>query len=201
MLWGFFLNPSSVSGPKESDVMELMKKIGYFFDKIFDLLAVVAGGLLAFSMLSVSIAVATRYFFNYPIGWVTEISSYILLYVTFLVAAWVLKEGGHVTIDIIINLLGFRAQALINFITSIINAVVCLVLTYYAGKVTLDLYNTNYFTPTELELPKWTINVIIVVGSLSLFIQFIRTGIGYVRSINDVESRSKVPDTLKEYEL
>ena len=181
--------------------MTLMKRFDSFFDKILNLMAIVAGGLLAFSMLSVSIAVATRYFFNYPIGWVIEISSYILLYVTFLVAAWVLKEGGHVTIDIILNQLKSRTQSLINFITSIINAAVCLILTYSAGKVTLDLYKTNYFTPTELELPKWIINIIIVIGSLSLFIQFIRTGISYMGNFKDVKNRSKVPETLKEYEL
>ena len=181
--------------------MSLMKRLDAFFDKILNFMAIFAGGLLAFSMLSVSIAVASRYFFNYPFGWVIEISSYILLYVTFLVAAWVLKEGGHVTIDIIINQLQPRTQSLINFITSIINAAVCLVLTYYAGKVTLDLYNTNYFTPTELELPKWIINIIILIGSLSLFIQFIRCGIGYMGNYKDVKRQSKVPETLREYEL
>ena len=181
--------------------MDLMKRFYSFFDKMINLMAIVAGGLLAFSVLSVSLAIASRHFFNYPVGWVTEISSYILLYVTFLVAAWVLKEGGHVSIDIIVNQLDSRTQTLINFITSIINAVVCLLLTYYAGKVTLDLYKTNYFTPTELELPKWIINIIIAIGSLSLFIQFIRAGFGYMGNFKDVKNPSKVSDTLKEYEL
>ena len=181
--------------------MGLMKRFDAFFDKILNLMAIAAGGLLAFSLISVSVAVASRYFFNYPIGWVIEISSYILLYVTFLAAAWVLREGGHVTIDVVINRLQSKTQSLINFITSIINAAVCVILTYSAGKVTLDLYKTNYFTPTELELPKWIINIIIVVGSLSLFIQFIRSGIGYMDEFKDGKNRSRVPETLKEYEL
>jgi TRAP-type C4-dicarboxylate transport system permease small subunit len=180
--------------------MSLIKRFNSFFDKLLSLMAIVAGGLLAFSLLSVSFAVASRYFFNYPIGWVIEISSYILLYVTFLVGAWVLKGGGHVTIDIILSQLQSRTQSLINFVTSIINAAVCLILTYYAGKVTLDLYQTHYFTPTELELPKWTINIIIVIGSLSLFFQFIRSGVGYMGKFREVKKQSFVPETLKEYE-
>jgi TRAP-type C4-dicarboxylate transport system permease small subunit len=40
----------------------------------------------------VAAGIATRYFFNYPLPWVTEIAEYILLYIPFLVGAWVLKK-------------------------------------------------------------------------------------------------------------
>ena len=110
--------------------MRLLTKLTVIFDRTLDAMAILAGILLAFAVLSVSVAVATRYFLGYPIGWVIEISAYILLYITFLVAAWVLREEGHVTIDIVIEWLMPRTQSLINIITSTISAMVCFILTW-----------------------------------------------------------------------
>ena len=71
--------------------MRLLEKLTSFFDRIIVLMSIVAGILLVFAMLIISGAVFSRYFLNRPIGWVIEISEYIILFITFLVAAWLLK--------------------------------------------------------------------------------------------------------------
>ena len=45
---------------------------------------VFAGILLGFAALSVATGIATRYFFDYPLPWVTEITEFSLLYLPFL---------------------------------------------------------------------------------------------------------------------
>jgi C4-dicarboxylate transporter DctQ subunit len=154
--------------------MRLVKKLTSFFDRIIVLMTILAGILLVFAMLIISGAVASRYFLGRPIGWVIEISEYIILFVTFLVAAWVLKQDEHVKMDIVLNQLNPRTQAMINVITSGISAIVCFILTWYGAKVTWELFETSYFTPTLLELPKFIIIAIIFIGSFLLFIQCLR---------------------------
>jgi TRAP-type C4-dicarboxylate transport system permease small subunit len=144
------------------------------FDRILDILASVAGLLLLLIMVFVCAEVVTRYIFNRPLGWVTEIGSYVLLYVTFLVAAWVLRGEGHVAMDTITNLFRPKTQSLIKAVTSSVSAFVCLVLAWFGLKVSWDLLQAGYFTPTMLELPKWFLTAIIFLGSLLLAIQFIR---------------------------
>lgn len=144
------------------------------FDRIIDIMAIVAGLLLLLIMVFVCAEVVTRYIFNRPLGWVTEIGSYVLLYVTFLVAAWVLRAEAHVAMDTITNLFHPKTQSLIKAITSAASAFVCLVLAWFGLTVSLDLFQSGYFTPTMLELPKWFITAIIPLGSLVLAIQFIR---------------------------
>lgn len=180
--------------------MNLVKRLSAVFDHIITWMAILAGILLAFSLISVSVSVATRYFFNYPIGWVTEISAYILLYITFMVAAWVLKEEAHVTIDILLEQLKPRFRSFINIITSYTSAAVCLVLTFFGARETWELYKTGYFTPTEMELPKWMINVVIFVGSLLLFIQFIKRGHQYLGIWRDTKNRKEHSSTIREFE-
>jgi C4-dicarboxylate transporter DctQ subunit len=154
--------------------MRLLEKLSSFFDRIIVLMSIVAGILLVFAMLIISGAVVSRYFLNRPIGWVIEISEYIILFITFLVAAWLLKLEDHVKMDIVLSQLNPKTQSMINVITSGVSAIVCFILTWYGGKVTWELFQTGYFTPTLLELPKYIIVAIIFVGSFLLFVQFLR---------------------------
>ena len=172
--------------------MKLVKKPPHVFDRIINLMAIIAGILLICAMLMISGAVASRYFLGRPIGWVIEITEYIILYVTFLVAAWVLKKEGHVKMDIVLNRLPPGAQSLLNVITSAISTIVCFIIVWYGAKVTWELYQTNYFTPTLLELPKFIIIGIIPLGSLLLFIQFVRRTYNYWRNWRASRERAKV---------
>ena len=160
-------------------------------------MVILAGILLIFSMLSISIAVASRYLIGRPIGWVIEISEYILLYMTFLVAAWVLKEEAHVKMDLVINRLSPKTRSLMNLITSGISAIVCFVLFWHGVRVTWELLQTRYFTPTILELPKFIIVAIIFIGSLLLFIQFLNRTFVYLLSWK--AARSKEQESIRNH--
>ncbi len=158
------------------------KKLTNFFDRVMDLMTTVAGILLICALLMVSGAIASRYFLGRPIGWVVEITEYIILYIAFLVAAWVLKKEEHVKMDMVLNRLNPGAQSLLNVITSAISTIVCFIIIWYGAKVTRELYQTGYFTPTLLELPKFIIIGIIPLGSLLLVIQFVRRTYNYWKS-------------------
>jgi TRAP-type C4-dicarboxylate transport system permease small subunit len=153
--------------------MEIIRKLNNIFNRTLDLMAILAGILLISSMLIICVAVASRYLFGRPMGWVIEITEYSLLYITFLVAAWVLKRNGHVKIDLVFNQLSPRTQSMLNMITSGIGAIICFILFWYGVRVTWELFRTRYFTPTILELPKFVIVAIIFIGSLLLCLQFL----------------------------
>jgi len=152
------------------------------FDRIIDLLASLAGGLILFMMLSICIDVVLRYFLNRPLTWGVEISEYILLWSTLLSVAWVLKIEGHVKIDLVVNRLNPRNQCLVNTITSILGAITCLVLLWYGTKVSWEFFERGTITNTILELPSAPLFAIIPIGSFLLFIQFVRRSYGYLKS-------------------
>jgi C4-dicarboxylate transporter DctQ subunit len=155
--------------------MKFLPKASIIFDRIIDLAVILAGILLIFVILSVCAEVFLRYFLGRPTVWVVEISGYALLYITFLVVAWVQRRGGHVKMDLVFNHLNRTVQSVVNIITSLICAAACFILTWYGAKTTLYFFERGYPTPTPLRIPKFIIIVIIFVGSLLLFIQFLRT--------------------------
>ena len=159
-----------------------MRKLTAVFDRTIDIMTIFAGILLTFATFSVVVTVALRYLLNIGVGWVLEVAEYVLVYVAFLVAAWVLRKEGHVKMDIVLSFLKPRTQSLLNIITSAVGAALCLALTWYGVKVTWNLFQTDIFTITVMEVPKFTITAIIPVGCFMLFIQFLRNVYNYRKS-------------------
>jgi TRAP-type C4-dicarboxylate transport system permease small subunit len=147
---------------------------GRIFDRFLRVLAVLAGIIVSFITVAVCVGIVSRYVFNYPISWVVEICEYGLLYITFLVAAWVLMQEQHVSVDLVYSRLSPGSQSIASLFTSVGAAIVFLIITYYGLKVTKHQFDTKYFTPTILEAPKFAITLIIPVGSFLLLIQIIR---------------------------
>ena len=65
------------------------------FDRLLDACAWLACLLLVFQVVSVSAEVVARYFFGVSFGAVTALNEWSLVFLTFLGAAWLQREGGH----------------------------------------------------------------------------------------------------------
>ena len=160
----------------------LIRRSIRIFDSIID-----SFGMLAFILLLLLVAVTLyeiimRYFIGRSELWTLETAEYSLLYITFLATAWLLKEERHVTMDLVLTRFKPNIQARISTITSVIGAVMFLVVSGYGAKVTWQTFQTGYLLPTMMEVPAFAILVIIPVGSFLLFIQFLRRAYGYARS-------------------
>ncbi|MDP2930922.1 MAG: TRAP transporter small permease [Chloroflexota bacterium] len=158
-----------------------MTRVKAFFDRIIFWAAALAAAQLIFMMLSQSIDVFLRYFFNQPQAWAKEIPEKMLLYITFLAAAWVLKEEKHVTMDFVTSRLKGRASAILNIVTSVISALVCLLLVWYGATATWYHYVKGLFLPSVLGILDWPVLIVIPIGSLLLFIQLIFRINGFAR--------------------
>jgi len=157
-------------------------KVGTVFDRFLDGLAFLAGILLILASFGVGAVIFSRYFLNRPMGWMIEIAEYILLHLTFLLAAWVLKKEAHVRMDVVIESLNPKIRLACNVLGSIFGALVCMVLVWFGTKVTWHLYQSGTLTTTYLELPKFPLTIVIPFGSLLFMIQFIRRAHGFMKA-------------------
>jgi len=160
--------------------MKFIAKCNILFDHIISAFAYVAAVVLVSTMLIVGADVIVRTLGEGGrIFWAVEVSEYCLLFITFLASAWLLKEDGHVKMDIVLSRLTPKTQALLNSIISIIGAIICLILVWYGIESTWDHFQLNYMVYGLLRIPKWTLLLIIPIGSALLFIQFFRRSYGY----------------------
>ena len=152
------------------------------FDRIIGVLAFLAGAIIVLMMIAITLGVIFRFTPLGSIVWIIEITDYCLLWITFLGAAWVLKVDGHVKMDMLLNRLKPRNQNLVNVITSSVGAIACLILAFFSLKVTWQHFQTHNLFTRYLDVPSYPILAIIPIGSLLLFIQFVRRTYGYVRA-------------------
>ncbi|MCB2191171.1 MAG: TRAP transporter small permease [Deltaproteobacteria bacterium] len=146
--------------------------------KVFDGLvtagAAAAGLIFLFMMVVVCVDVIMRYWFQSPMGWVVEVCEYLLLYVTFLGAAWLLRRNGHVRVDLIYFYLSDKSIARLKLITAIAGTLACAILFIIGCESTVDAYIRGNPEIKTLSIPKWTLLWVIPYGSLMLTIQFAR---------------------------
>ncbi|MFC2013938.1 TRAP transporter small permease subunit [Chloroflexota bacterium] len=162
--------------------MRLFAKVSSIFDGTLNVFAYMAGCLILFIMLAIGFDVVLRYFLNRPIIWVGEISEYTLLYITFLATAWLLRREGHVRMDIVLRRLTPKTQSLVNLITSLVGAIICMAIVLYGTQTTWSHFQRGLFIPTHLEPPKFILLLIIPLGSFLLFIEFIRRAYSHLES-------------------
>jgi C4-dicarboxylate transporter, DctQ subunit len=144
------------------------------FDVVLDVAAVAGSCFLVLQMLLVCADVISRYLLNKPVPGASEITEMSMLWLTFLGSAWVLRREGHVNVDLLITRMKKSTRAKLTFITSLISAVVFLVIAWYGVNVAAEFVYNGVVTPTILEVPRGPIISVIPVGSLLLVGQFLR---------------------------
>ena len=154
--------------------MRLLIRLGKIFDHMNTLMVIISAVFLLGLTFIVGADITLRYLFLRPLGWVKEVSEYILVVLGFLVAAWILKDDGHVKMDLVLTKVSPKAQTLMNIVTSTISTIVVLVITWFSVRVTLQFYQTKLVAPTVLEPQKWILLTPIFLGALLLAIQFVR---------------------------
>ena len=151
-----------------------MPRPSRIFDWVLDTTAVLCGAIVLFGLVSVCAEVVMRYFLRSPLEWVVEINEYLLLYLTFLGAGWLLREQGHVRVDVVLRLMSPRAKAAIEVLACVVGALICLVVVAYGSYVTWGLWARHVATATVLEVPMAPIVVIVPLGTLLLLLEFCR---------------------------
>lgn len=161
---------SSLSRIGDREKKEMLHR---FLDRLNDVMAWVGAVLVLFMMLAISYSVLTRYLFNRPIAWIVEISSYLMLYITFLGTAWLLRRDGHVEIDLFTSHLNLKRQALLKAVTSVGGALVGFVLTWKGALVTIDYFRRDVTIMGILNTPQFLLMAIIPIGGFLLLVEFI----------------------------
>jgi TRAP-type C4-dicarboxylate transport system permease small subunit len=136
-------------------------------------MAVIAGCILLFMMLLVCYDVLMRYLFRNPTGWAMEVCEYLLVYLTFLGSPWLLREKGHVNVDILLFFFPGMGRKF-NLFTSLVATLGIFVLFFFCTAATWDYYQRGITMIKMLMIPKWVVFWIIPFGSFFLGLESAR---------------------------
>jgi C4-dicarboxylate transporter, DctQ subunit len=160
-------------------------RLAALFDRILDVTPVLASILLYFMMLAVCYEVVMRTFFNMPTAWVTEITSLTLLWIPFLVGAWISRKNAHIRMDLVLGQFSERRRAVIDAVTLLVTAATCAVLVIYGVKSAWQFFQDSYRTETLLRLAKWPLVSIIPLGFFLLLVESVRKAVRSVKRVRN----------------
>lgn len=156
---------------------------GDLLDRLVGLGQALAAFMVVAIMLGVVVGVLTRTLFNRPLVSVIELSGAGLLYITFLATAYLAKRDKHVRLEVIDELLPHRVIGVLEVVANTISLAVAALLTYASALITWRDYQAGTFVGGFLDMERWTIEIVIPVGSLLLTLQFGRTLYRRVRDL------------------
>jgi len=112
--------------------------------------------------------VLARYVFNRPSMWADEIASYLLIAIVFLGLAQNLRQGSHIRIDVITNLLSARVRLALEVMAYAVGVAFSVVL--IAGTWTrFDNFWVRHITSdSPLMTPLWISMLPVVLGAVVL---------------------------------
>jgi len=147
------------------------------FEAGFERLMVFFASLVAISIALFAILIPIDLFLR-SVGWgnmwwLYEGIEYALYAGIFLGAPWVLREGAHVRVDVLVSILPKKVSARLEQALDIFGAILCGALTYYAVRSMIADYVENSLPDKVLVIPDWWLMLIFSVAFTMLTIEFL----------------------------
>lgn len=139
-------------------------------------LAGFAGGAVALGLIVVIYAyeVTVRYFFISPTMWASDFVSFLLLISVFLVIPWLSREGGHVAVTLLPDMMPARWADRFLRVGFLVAAIVCLWSAWISVQETQRLIERGTTTLTTVRIPKWTLIAFVTYGLANAGLYFLR---------------------------
>lgn len=151
---------------------------GRAFDRLLDATAAISCALLLFQVVSVCADVLLRDFAALSFNWLTALNEWSLVFVAFVGAAWLQREGGHTKDDSMLVLLGHWGPPISEWLGLGLGILVCVFLVWYGTEVTWNKYATDVYDFFKLpDVPVFWVYAIIPIGSVLWLIQIIREAV------------------------
>ncbi len=155
-----------------------MKLFFAWLDRLTNILAILAGVYLVWIFLAIVFQVVARSVFLYGSSHIFTFIEYGLLYITMAGAPWLVREKGHVYIEILTAAVSEQVRPILSRAVVGLVILICVIITYFGIEVTIRAFVRDEMDMRSLDMPRWMlmISMPICFGLMSL--QFLRFVIG-----------------------
>lgn len=143
------------------------------YDALIVGLAVIGGAIFGVMAFFIAADVVARNMFGGGLAWVIETLEYAMYVATVFAAPWVLREGAHVSVDVVTSNLPKRLRHWVNTVVNLLGAVICLIICYYSSLATIAAFQRGSMIYKSFTIPEWTINAFVPFGMLLVAIEFL----------------------------
>ena len=154
-------------------VSPLMTRLSGWYEHLLNTLMLLACLLLLVMTFMIGTDVASR---NVGAGGVAvsnEFSEDILYLMTLLAAPWLLRQGQHIRVDIVLRVLPVRVAWLLEWVGDIVGLLCCFYFVWYGSHITAASYTAGSINIKMLITPEWWTLAPLPIGFALLGLEFI----------------------------
>lgn len=137
-------------------------------------LAWVAGFLLVAVMVTIVLDVCLRNLGFQSSAHFFTFSEYALLLIPCLGAPWLVREKGHVFVEILLTYLSPAARKAMTQLIAVLCIVICAVMAWYGFEVTIENFQRADKDVRSFDAPRWALVVWIPISFLMMAVEFLR---------------------------
>jgi len=141
--------------------------VGKFLFTIERVEMVIAKIFIAIMIFSVAMQVFFRHIFNRPLPWPEELSGFLIIWITFLVADVLFKRKGHVKVDYFYKKLKPKVQEVVTFIINLFIMVFLFFL--ILSSIQLASTHINHLVGASLRLSRSLYTLPAIISGISMF--------------------------------
>jgi len=164
-----------------------VKRIAAWYDRLIELLGILPGFLVGLVCVGTGLDLAMRFLHIGAIPWMIEVEEYVLFIIPMLGAAYVMRMGRHVTVEIVPDALPPGAKHALNVLAQGISLLVCVALFWFSLTATFDTYDSGSVVFKTFTIPEWIPLALIPPGMAMLAIECLRR---LVRTLRGSEFRT-----------
>ena len=150
-----------------------MARLSEWYGRLLDALVFAAWLLLLLMTVMIGADVLSRNIGGGGIPVSNELSEDILYLMTLMVAPWLLRQGQHIRVDIVLHTLPLRVAWLLEWFGDIVGFFCCLYFVWYGYLITKASYLAGSVNIKTLITPEWWTLAPLPVGFMLLAIEFI----------------------------
>ena len=147
-------------------------------DKICDFLAVLAGIYLVAIMFGIVFNALARTFGFSGSSHIFTFAEFGLLYIVMAASPWLVREKGHVFIELLTAIVPKRGQSGFSRFVSALCVVICVLLTWYTWGATAKAYRFGDAEMRSLDMPKFLLLGAMPICFSLMAVQFARFVLG-----------------------
>jgi TRAP-type C4-dicarboxylate transport system permease small subunit len=91
----------------------------------------------------------------YGIAWANEVSEAMLYLITMLIAPWLLRQGQHIRVDIVLRAVPARLGWVFEWIADSLGLACCLLIAWYGARASLASFQSGALSIKTLVTPEW----------------------------------------------
>jgi TRAP-type C4-dicarboxylate transport system permease small subunit len=158
------------------------------YDRLVTGLGLLGGVIFLVMALGIWLDVAVRNAAGGGIAWLVDVLEYAMLVATFLAAPWVLREGAHVTIDLLASALPRRLARWLDVGASGLGTIISAIIVLYSMQAVIRAYAQGSLILKTIVFPEWWPFAVVPFGMALLTVEFLRL---FIRALRGLHARPR----------